>query len=165
MDVEDHWLPGQLVAWRTGEAVESGARGPASNAGGFVAAVCAQLKVPMPSPTGDNLLPGNQYDWLLSDGQKRGWVEVGPLEAQLLANQGWVVVAAWKEAAATADRSVVGQTAIVRPSRRPSADITPNGPRVTEAGTHNHSDISLKDGFPAKAWASRQVVYLAHRPG
>src|SRR5262249_19601155 len=87
MAVEHHWLPGQLVAWRSGEAIDGAARGPASNAGGFVAAVCAQLKVPMASPAGDNLLPGSQYDWLTSDGLKRGWVEVGPLEAQLLANQ------------------------------------------------------------------------------
>jgi hypothetical protein len=165
MDVEHHWLPGQTVAWRTGEAIDGGSRGPASNAGGFVAAVCAQLKVPMPSPAGDSLLAGSQYDWLLTEGLKRGWTEVGPLEAQLLANQGWVVVAAWKDAATTTDRSLAGQTAIVRPNRRPAADITPNGPRVIEAGAHNHSDISLKDGFPAKAWATKQVVYLAHRPG
>jgi hypothetical protein len=165
LDVEHRWLPGQQVAWRSGEVVDDSARGPASNAGGFVAAVCAQLKVPMPSPTGDNLLSASQHDWLLSDGLKRGWVEVGALEAQLLANQGWVVVAAWKDAALTGDRSVGGQTAIVRPNRRRAADIAPNGPRVIEAGIHNQSDISLKDGFPAKAWATKQVVYLAHRPG
>jgi hypothetical protein len=165
LDVEHRWLPGQLVAWRTGETVEGSARGPTSNAGAFVAAVCVQLKVPMPPPTGDNLLAGNQYDWLIADGLKKGWVEVGALEAQLLANQGWVVVAAWKDSSAPGDRSVAGQTAIVRPSRKPAADVSPNGPRVTEAGPHNHNDISLKDGFPTKAWTAKQVVYLAHRPG
>jgi outer membrane biosynthesis protein TonB len=165
MDVEHHWLPGQRVDWRTGNAMESGQPSPASNAGGFVAAVCAQFKLPMPSPAGDNLLPGRQYDWLVSDGLKKGWIEVGALEAQLLANQGWVVIAAWKDAGAGGDQSLTGQTAIVRPTRKPAAEITPNGPRVVEAGVHNHNDISLKDGFPPKAWTSKQVVYLAHRPG
>jgi hypothetical protein len=159
MDVEHRWLPGQVVAWRTGEAVDGSARGPISNAGSFVAAVCAELKVPMLPPTAANLSPVVQYDWLLGEGPKKGWVEVGSLEAQLLANQGWVVLAAWRDGAANA------HAAVVRPSRRPAGDISPNGPRITEAGLHNYSDISLKDGFPPKAWAAKQVVFLAHRPG
>jgi hypothetical protein len=166
MDIEHHWLPGQRVDWRTGNVIESyGQPSPVSNAGAFVAAVCAQLKVPMPPPTGDNLLPGSQYDWLINDGLKKGWVEIGALEAQVLANQGWVVVAAWKDAPAAGDRNVAGQTAVVRPSRKLAAEIAPNGPRVIEAGVRNHNDISVKDGFPPKAWTAHQVVYLAHRPG
>lgn len=163
MDVEHRWLPGTSVGWRTGEALDGSARGPASNAGAFVAAVCAELKVPMPPATGDHLLPAFQHEWLVSDGPKKGWVEVGALEAQLLANQGWVVIAAWKDAGS--GRSVAAQTAIVRPNRKPAEEIAPNGPRVVTAGVNNYNDVALKDGFPPKAWTSRQVVYLAHRPG
>jgi hypothetical protein len=165
LDVEHHWLPGSLVAWRTGDALDGSAQGPASNGSAFVAAVCARLKVPMPGPVAENLVPAAQHDWLVNDGLKKGWVEIGALEAQLLANQGWVVVAAWKDAAPAGERSLAGQTAIVRPSRKPATDIAPNGPRIIEASVRNHNDISLKDGFPARAWSSRQVVYLAHRPG
>jgi hypothetical protein len=162
MDVEHRWLPGQTVAWRTGDSVDP-ARGPASNAGAFVAAAGAQLKVPMPLATDDNLLAASQHDWLVNEGVRKGWVEVGAMEAQLLANQGWLVVAAWKDGAAKGEKSLAGQTAIVRPSRKPAADIAANGPHLTEAGPHNHNDISLKDGFPSKA--IKQVVFLAHRPG
>ena len=107
-------------------------KGPASNSGAFVAAVCDKLKVPMPPPVAGNLLPGYQHDWLINEGRDKGWVEIGAMEAQVLANQGWVVVAAWKDGAA-GDPSA-GQTAIVRPSRKLAGEIAPNGPRVAEAG-------------------------------
>src|SRR5208283_471433 len=136
-----------------------------SNGGAFVAAVCSRLKVPMPALAPETFLPGSQHDWLLREGKDRGWVEVGALEAQLLANQGWAVIAAWKDPASAGDRSVSGQTAIVRPDSKPAAEIPTHGPHVIEAGVHNHRDIALKDGFPAKAWNGQQVVYLAHRPG
>jgi hypothetical protein len=164
MDVEHHWLPGQQVDWRTGNPV-SADRGPASNGGAFVAAVCARLKVPMPAPAPENFLPGRQHDWLIREGRDKGWVAVGEVEAQLLANQGWVVVAAWKDTPPPGERAVSGQTAVVRPDRKPAAEVLRSGPRVIAAGTQNHNDIALGNAFPAGAWDGREVVFLAHRPG
>jgi hypothetical protein len=162
MDVENHWLPGQDVSWKTGNAVDD-EPGPASNGGAFVAAVCARLKVIMPEPVPESLFPDSQYDWLVNEGTGSGWVVVGgDVEAQLLANQGWVVVAAWKSSTPTSDRSLDGQTAIVHPDSKPVEGVADHGPAITIAGPQNHADIALKDSFPPAAWD--QVIYLACRP-
>jgi hypothetical protein len=160
MDIVNHWLGGQQVNWRTGNA--TGGKGPASNSGAFVTAVCARLKVPLAEPTPENFLPGNQYDWLLTEGKDKGWVALGDIEAQLLANQGWVVIASWKNPAAVGDPSLAGQSAIVRPSDTPASDIAQRGPRILMAGVKNYDNIALKDAFPAQA--VKDVLYLAYRP-
>jgi len=78
-------------------------------------------------------------------------VAVGELEAQLLSNQGWVVVAAWKDTASVVDRKISGQTAVVRPDDKPATELLKRGPRIVMAGSQNHNDVALKDAFPAKA--------------
>ena len=161
MDVESHWLSGQNVSWETGNPVGS-EPGPASNGATFVAAVGARLKVPMPEPVPGNVFPDSQYDWLVNQGTGVGWVAVGDVEAQLLANQGWMVAAAWKSPSEASDRSMDGQTAIVRPSSKPVEAVAARGPQLAVAGPQNHSDIALKDAFPPASW--NQVVYLACRP-
>jgi hypothetical protein len=163
MDVEHHWLPGQRVGWKTGNPIADDS-GPASNGGAFVAAVCARLKVPMPAPAPENFLPGSQYDWLVTKGKAKGWVAVAAVEAQLLANQGWVVIAAWKDMGPVGERTIAGLTAVVRPDALPAADIPTRGPRIIGAGAVNRNSIALNDGFPARAWQKNEVVYLAHRP-
>jgi hypothetical protein len=162
-DVEQHWLPGYRVDWKTGNVVDDDIEGPPSNGGAFVAAVCFRMKVPMTAATAQNFLPGSQHDWLARDGKVKGWLMVADLEAQLLANQGWVVVAAWRNLAAPGERTVSGQTAIVRPSKKPANEIAKRGPHIIEAGLQNHNDIALKDSFPADAWNNHEVVYFAHR--
>jgi hypothetical protein len=161
MDVENHWLPGQDVNWNTGNPIDGGP-GPASNGGAFVAAVCARLKVLMDEPLPENVLPATQYDWLVNEGATHGWVMVGDVEAQLLANQGWVVIAAWKSGTSGGDRSLDGQTAIVRPSAQPVGELAERGPQISVAGQQNHNDVALKNVFPPAAW--NQVVYAAFRP-
>ena len=118
---EHHWLPGQNVSWRTGNALNE-EQGPASNGGAFVAAVAARLKVPMPAPVPDNFLPGSQADWLLNQGKAKGWVPVGAVEAQLLANRGWLVIAAWEATAPADERGAFGAN-----RRRPAGWKTGRG--------------------------------------
>ena len=162
MDVENHWLPGQDVSWRTGNPVNDDP-GPSSNGSQFVAAVCARLKVVMAEPASNNLYPDSQYNWLVNEGTGSGWVALGgDVEAQLLANQGWVVVAAWKSSTPASDRSMAGQTAVVHPNGAPVEAVADRGPAITVAGPQNHSNIALKDAFPPAA--QDQVTYLACRP-
>jgi hypothetical protein len=161
MDVENRWLPGQDVNWNTGNPIDGGP-GPASNGGGFVDAVCASLKVPMNDPVPENFSPATQYDWLVNEGTTHGWVMVGDIEAQLLANQGWMVIAAWKSGISEGDQSLDGQTAIVRPSAKPAGEVAERGPQISVAGWQNHNDIALKSVFPPIAW--NQAVYAAFRP-
>ncbi len=162
MDVENHWLPGQNVSWRTGNAVDD-EPGPANNGCALVAAVCKRFRVALAEPAPDNLSPESQIDWLVNEGTGRGWVALdGNVEAQLLANQGWVVVAAWKAPDGGSDRSLGGQTAIVRPTSKPVEAVGDRGPQITVAGVQNHRGIALKDDFPPAAWD--QVIYLACRP-
>ncbi len=159
LDVATHWLTGQQVNWKTGDITGGG--GPASNGGAFVAAACARLKVPFAEPVPENFLPVSQHDWLLSDGKDQGWAAVEEVEAQLLANQGWVVIAVWKSPAKVGDPSLAGQTAIVRPSDMPATEIGKRGPRIIMAGVKNHADSALKDAFPAEA---KEILYLACKP-
>jgi hypothetical protein len=162
MDVENHWLPGQDVSWKTGNAVDDNS-GAASNGCEFVAAVCARLKVVMAEPEADNFFPDRQFDWLVNEGTGSGWVAVGgDVEAQLLANQGWVVVAAWKAPTPQGDRSLDGEMAIVHPDSKPVEAVADRGPTITVAGQQNHGNIALKDSFPQSAWD--QVIYMACRP-
>jgi hypothetical protein len=160
MDVEHNWLSGETVDWKTGNRIHS-LSGPASHAGDFVAAVCAKTRVPMLSPAPANFQPGRQHDWLVEEGKTQGWVPLGEIEGQLLANQGWLVIAAWKDTAPPGERTVSGLTAIVRPSAKSLGEIQAQGPHIAVAGDRNHNDIPLLGTFSA---ATRtEVVYLAHR--
>jgi hypothetical protein len=162
MDVENHWLPGQNVSWKTGNPVDDNP-GPASNACEFVEAVCARMKVIMAEPDPENSFPDRQYDWLVDQGTASGWVAVGgDVEAQLLANQGWIVVAAWKSPTGQSERILDGEMAIVHPDSKPVETVADRGPSIIVAGQQNHADIALKDSFPEPAWD--QVIYMACRP-
>jgi hypothetical protein len=163
MQVESHWLPHQSVDWKSGVADDPSIRGPESNGGAFVAAVCNEFKLSLPHSELQDFLPGNQIDWFLNIGKEKGWVKVGEVEAQVLANQGWVVVAAWQNMAPAGHRENSGQLAIVRPDREPVSALAERGPLVTLAGPKNRNSIGLKDGFPAGSWSKQEVVYLAHR--
>jgi hypothetical protein len=165
MDVEHHWLAGQRVDWKTGNSSDDDGNGTTSNGGAFVAAIGARLKVPMPVPEGSNFLPGNQFEWLLIDGKSKGWLAMGEVEAQLLANQGWVVIAAWKNPASAGERKTSGMLAVVRPDSRPVGEIAANGPTVILANDQNRNSVVFNQAFPASAWVNRdqEVVFFAHR--
>jgi hypothetical protein len=165
MGVESHWLANQEVNWATGEASNTGIKSTAINGGAFVAAVCKKFKLSIPASGAEDFNPGNQIDWFMNVGKEKGWIKVGEAESQVLANQGWVVVAAWQNMAEAGKRENSGQLAIVRPDREPVSALAERGPLVAMAGPHNHNSIGVKDGFPAGAWSKQEVVYLAHRPG
>jgi hypothetical protein len=117
----------------------------------------------MPTPEQVNFLPYNQFDWLLEDGKSKGWLAMGEVEAQLLANQGWIVIAAWKNSASAGDRKISGMMAVVRPDTRPVGDIASSGPTVVLAGDQNRNRVPLNRAFPATARDNDEVVFLAHR--
>ncbi len=163
LQVEKNWLPFQEVEWKTGKAPDPSVRGPASNGGAFVAAACRLFKLTLPTSEKEDFLPGNQMDWLMTVGKERGWVKVGEVEAQTLANQGWVVIAAWQNLSSAGHRDELGQLAIVHPDVEPVSELAARGPLVTMAGKQNHNTIGIKDGFPAGAWNKQEIVYLTHR--
>jgi hypothetical protein len=164
MDVEHHWRADGRVDWRSGNTVDENEEGTWSNSGAFVAAVGARFKLPMPSPDEVNFLPQNQYDWLLFDGKPKGWIALGEVEAQLLANQGWIVIAAWKNPAAAGERQTAGVVAVVRPDNKPVGEVASAGPTVTLAGQQNLKSVPLGKAFPASARQNSEIVFLAHRP-
>jgi hypothetical protein len=166
MDVEHHWLAGKAIDWRTGNPKNGPPPYPPTHSGAFVAAVCARARLPMlTGSAAQNLIPNRQQDWLLNEGAGRGWTVVNAVRAQRLANQGWVVIASWKNPAPPANsRTASGHGAIVRPDARATADISGRGPRITQAGQRNFRNTDVQTGFPRSAWEGKQIVYVAHRP-
>ena len=111
-----------------------------------MASTCLHLNVYILRPLdhSEKLLANAQYDWLRKEGQMQGWRPVKDgLEAQELANEGELVVVAFKEADATKH----GHIAIVRPSTRVSRSFTRSGPEIIQAGTDNFQSTSVKEGF------------------
>jgi len=149
MHVEEHWLAGAIVEWRTGEPTGK----PITDTGNhthcsqFAAAFCDRLGVYLLHPPEHSavLLANAQYDWLPTEAARaKGWspVKDGPA-AQALANRGTLVVAIFKNH----DPKKPGHIAIVRPSTKSDAAIQAEGPDVTQAGKTNHTACSLKEGF------------------
>ena len=107
------------------------------------------------------LLANAQYDWLADEGAKRGWKPLAtPEEAQRLANDGWFVVATYKNH----HDDKPGHIAIVRPSDKGVAAINAEGPQITQAGGKNYRSVALEVGFsghPA-AWGRHEVRFYAH---
>jgi hypothetical protein len=166
MNVDRLWLSRHRVHWKTGEPY-----GPAPTDGkshthcsAFVAAFCYRhgLYILRPPEHSTTFLANAQYDWLQSDaGQKAGWQPVlGPMEAQRLANQGMVVVAAFKES----DPKKHGHIAIVRPSTKSDSAILAEGPQIIQAGMDNYQSASLQEGFKHHrgAWPTGQIRFFSH---
>jgi hypothetical protein len=164
MDVEHHWLAGDVVKWRTGEPLNKPTDGKRhSHCSAFVAAAAAKLGVYILRPPEHStlLLANAQYDWLQGEGQKQGWRPVASgQEAQHLANRGYLVVAVYKES--NPKRS--GHIAIVRPSSKSEAKVREDGPQIIQAGMENHASTSLKEGFKHHRTAFRDglIRFFAH---
>ena len=108
------------------------------------------------------LLANAQYDWLFQSGKEQGWMQVPDgHRAQHFANQGYLVLAAFKEN----DPKRSGHVAVVRPSTKDAAAIDAEGPQVMQAGGHNARSTSLKHGFGnhPDAWGKQGVRYFAHK--
>jgi hypothetical protein len=166
MDVEHLWLPGNRVHWKTGEPIEGSTpdNRPHTHCSAFVAEACRRLGIYLlrPPEHRTELLANAQYDWLFKSGKEYGWTQVPDgHRAQRLANEGYLVVAVFKES----DPKRHGHIAIVRPSTKSSAQIDAEGPQVTQAGGHNARSTSLKRGFGnhPDAWGKQKVRYFAHK--
>ncbi len=148
MHVEEHWIAGAIVDWRTGEPTGQPIKDdrPHTHCSQFAAAACerAGVYILRPPDHSGTLLANAQFDWLPEKGRAGGWAPVPDGKAaQELANRGNVVVAVYKNH----DPKKSGHIAIVRPSAKSDAELKAEGPEVTQAGGHNHNACSLKEGF------------------
>jgi hypothetical protein len=165
LDVEHHWPAGEHVSWETGipDGKPESATGKHTHCSAFVAAAAKRLGIYVLRPPDHPqvLLANAQYDWLATEGSSQGWRPVASdLEAQHLANAGWLVVAAYRNH----HDDKPGHIAIVRPSDKDARAIQEEGPQVTQAGGTNYRSTALRVGFaghPA-AWERHEVVYYAH---
>jgi glutamine amidotransferase-like uncharacterized protein len=165
LDVEHHWRPGERVYWRSGQPVQP-RRYFKTHCSAFVAAACDRLGVYIlrPPAHGQLLLANAQQAWILKQGAEDGWKEVTAHDreqrwknAQELANQGYVVVASYRNR----DRHKPGHVAIVRPSAKSAAKIAEEGPQVAWAGRSNSSDGTLLRGFGSHP--KNEIRFFYHR--
>ena len=165
LNVEQHWLAGVHVDWKTGEpdGKPVSATGHHTHCSAFAAAACERLQIYLlhPPEHGQLLLANAQFDWLGAKGAGEGWTPVKTeIEAQHLANRGEIVVAVFKNP----DNKSPGHIAIVRPSEKSEALIKTEGPQEIQAGLHNHNSATLKEGFSAHpgAFEKHEILFFAH---
>jgi hypothetical protein len=165
MQVEEHWIAGHHVNWRTGDpdGRPVPAEGAHSHCSAFVAAAATRLGIDILRPPDHSqiLLANAQCRWLSAEGEERGWQPVAtPLEAQQAANRGELVVACWIDP----DPKLPGHIAIVRPDALSRRRIDTEGPQITQAGIENFRSASLARGFrhDPRAWADRAIRFFAH---
>src|SRR5262249_14997689 len=165
LDVANHWPAGVHVKWDTGipDGRAESSTGKHTHCSAFVAAAAREFGIYIlrPPEHPQVLLANAQYDWLEQEGATRGWKPLGSAEeAQRYANEGWLVVATYKNH----HDDKPGHIEIVRPSDKREAALREEGPQITQAGGTNYRSVALKVGFaghPA-AWARHEVRFYAH---
>ncbi len=165
LDVENHWPAGVHVKWETGvpDGRPESSQGKHTHCSAFVAAAASSLGIYVlrPPEHPQTLLANAQYDWFEQDGASQGWKPVDSAEeAQRYANQGWLVVAAYKNH----HDDKPGHIAIVRPSDKSEDALREEGPQITQAGGTNYRSVALKVGFAGhpSAWGRHEVRFYAH---
>jgi hypothetical protein len=165
LDVEHHWPAGQHVTWQSGipDGRPESSSGKHTHCSAFVAAAAERVDIYVlrPPEHPQLLLANAQYDWLAGEGAARGWRQLADgIEAQHLANQGWLVLAAYKNH----HEDKPGHIAIVRPSNKSVAALREEGPQITQAGGTNYRSVALRVGFAGHpgAWERHEIVYYAH---
>ena len=165
MHVEQLWLAGRQVDWRTGEPNEKVYTNANlhTHCSAFAAAAAEKLGVYLLHPPEHSavLLANAQQTWLCASGTNDGWQPVKTsIQAQELANEGQLVVVTCKNP----DPKRPGHIAIVRPSTKSGAAILAEGPEIIQAGQHNHADTTTKDGFKNHpgAFEGGQLMYFSH---
>src|SRR5581483_6300918 len=104
MHVEEHWIAGAIVDWKTGDPTGQVAKdnGKHTHCSQFVAAACEKLGIYILRPPEHSavLLANAQFDWLPGEaGKAAGWTPVADgVAAQDLANRGQIVVAVCQNA-------------------------------------------------------------------
>ncbi len=165
LGVEDHWIAGQHVDWESGDPDGRPERLPGrhTHCSAFAAAAAKRLGIYLlrPPEHGQVLLANAQSEWLAEMGEREGWRALdGPLQAQSAANAGRFVVASYHNH--SDDRP--GHIAIVRPAEKTAGMIDEEGPDVIQAGSHNATRVSLRQGFAGHphAWEDAEIAYYAH---
>jgi len=161
----DHlWTAGWHVDWKTGEIDKPEPGGPEAktHCSDFVAAMADRLGVYIlrPPEHPQLLLANAQMRWLVRDGAGSGWQPVaGPVEAQGLANEGMLVVAAYENP----DPHQPGHIAIIRPSLKTLDELQQEGPQETQAGAINALSTTMAIGFRHE-WerGAGPIRYYAH---
>lgn len=165
MHVDQLWLAGKQVDWRSGKpngkvyTVPNGH----THCSAFAAAAAERLGVYLLHPPEHSsvLLANAQQDWLSGKGTNQGWFAIdSPLKAQTLANEGELVVVTCKNP----DPKKPGHIAIVRPSAKSDASVLADGPEIIQAGLHNYVDGTVKQGFKAhpNAFEKGELLYFGH---
>jgi len=170
MPVKHRWLRGYIVEWESGKSIRKATDGrPHTHCSAFAASAAKRLGIYLLRPKGPDdpadvkghptkRLANAQFDWLQGDQAKKlGWHEVhGPVEAQHKANQGYLVVASFKEENAKKP----GHIAIVRPSTRSEKSVETDGPEIMQAGMTNVVATTLREGFEhhPHAWQTGRKV-------
>jgi hypothetical protein len=165
LDVEHHWPAGVHVRWDTGvpDGITESGIGKHTHCSAFAAAAAERADIYLLHPPEHKqlLLANAQYDWLRTTGLTQGWRPLSDgVEAQRYANQGWFVLATYKNH--YDDKP--GHIAIVRPSDKDERLIASEGPQVTQAGGTNYRSVALRVGFAGHpdAWTRQEVRYYAH---
>ncbi len=165
MHVEQLWLAGRQVDWRSGEPNGKVYTNSTSHThcSAFAAAAAEKLGIYLLRPPEHSavLLANAQQEWLCGSGTNEGWQPVkSPLLAQQLANAGELVVVTCKNP----DPARPGHIAIVRPSTKSDAAILADGPEITQAGAHNYYSTTTREGFKnhAGAFEHHELLYFAH---
>jgi hypothetical protein len=166
MQVETHWLKGLSVDWMTGDPTGRHVPADDTHCSAFVAAAAYKLGVYIlrPPEHKTKLLANAQNEWLNSQGESQGWERVeNGLLAQEMANQGYLVVASYKNSNPTKS----GHIAIVRPNDKNAETIKLQGPQIIQAGGTNYNSAPLIDGFKAHrtAFSKGQIQFFAHKLG
>jgi hypothetical protein len=165
LEVESHWPAGEHVKWETGipDGRPEKSPGKHTHCSAFVAAAAKRVGIYIlrPPEHPQILLANAQYDWLAAEGAADGWKPLSnAVDAQRHANEGWFVVAAYKNH----HDDKPGHIAIVRPSDKDAESIREEGPQITQAGGTNYRSVPLRVGFaghPA-AWSHQEVRFYAH---
>jgi hypothetical protein len=165
LNVENHWIAGTHVDWATGDPDGASEMLPGrhTHCSAFVASAAQKLGVYIlrPPEHGQVLLANAQNEWLAGAGAASGWRPIqDAVAAQTAANRGLLVVASYHNHR----DNKPGHIAIVRPSSKPDEAVQSEGPDVIQAGSQNHTRISLVEGFAGHphAWEDQEVQYYFH---
>jgi hypothetical protein len=165
--VEHLWLPHFHIEWLTGEPDPSrpGWSPTATHCSAYAAAMADRMGVYLlrPPEHGQDLLANAQLRWLAGQGEAEGWREVDAKEAQTLANQGFLVLAAYENP----DPRRPGHIAVIRPSEKSLAALAADGPEDAQAGAHNALSMPVAESFAGHrgAWepdGAGGVRFFAH---
>ena len=159
--VEELWPAGYQVNWESGEIIKVSNSTHSTHCSAFAASFSKKVGAYLlhPPAHGQNLLANAQFDWLQSEeAAKEGWQKVANgLEAQNLANKGYLVVTAIKNP----DETKPGHVAVIRPMVKSLDLLADEGPQVTQSGRVNHYSSPLIKGFANHpgAWPNGVIFY------